>query len=311
MPIHKKITIANENSAGRMDDGDAAPDHVQPFTLEKSQLRGRIMRLPNAVNDVLSAHNYPEPIARQLAEGLCLTTLLAGMLKFDGIFTLQAKGEGPLSLLVCDITTDGILRGYAGFDADGLNAVDIPDFLALTVRGYLAFTVDQANTTERYQGITELHGVSLTESVQYYFRQSEQIATAFVTQITQDENGRWSGAAIMLQQLGLEGGTDKVNADDVEENWRRTMTLLNTIKPGELLDAATPLNTILYRLFHEEGVRVYAPIDIAKGCRCSLEKISAVLDVLPVEEKRDIAENGVITVTCEFCNTHYKFPVGE
>lgn len=308
MTIHKKITIANENTPVPF---DIVTDYVQPFMLDVSQLRGRIVRLPTAIDNILKAHDYPPAVAQLLAEALCLTTLLAGMLKFDGIFTLQLKSEGPLSTLVCDITTDGTLRGYASFDKEAVAALeDDADFLTLTLRGYMAFTVDQADTTERYQGITQLTGATLTEAVRHYFQQSEQIKTAFVSQIDQDKKGQWNGAAIMVQQLGLEGGSaDRIQADDVTENWQRTMMLLQTIKPYELLDSKVDLNEVLYKLFHEEGIRVFEPIVISRGCRCSLDKVSAVIDSLPQEERTDLAENGAITVTCEFCNTAYQFPI--
>jgi molecular chaperone Hsp33 len=311
MSINKKIVIANENTGGPMDDGNVAADHVQPFILDTSNLRGRMVRLPTVINDILTTHNYPEPVSRLLAEALCLTTLLAGMLKFDGIFTLQVKGSGPLTTMVCDMMSDGTLRGMASFDAEAVAALeDDADFLTLTVNGYLAFTVDQANSTDRYQGITELKGVSLTESVRFYFQQSEQIQTAFVTQIDLKENV-WNGAAMMLQQMGLETGTHEaaVSADEKTEHWRRSMMLMGTLKPQELLDDTKPLNTILYQLFHEEGVRVFLPIEIKKGCRCSFEKICTVLEPMPQLEKDELAVNGIISVTCEFCNTTYDFPV--
>lgn len=312
MAIHKKIIIANQNSEGPMDDGGAAPDHVQPFMLDIPQLRGRIVRLPFVLQDILAAHQYPEAVSRLLAEALCLTTLLAGMLKFDGIFTLQLKGEGALKTLVCDMMTDGTLRGYAGYDAAAVAALgDDADFLTLTQKGYLAFTVDQATNTDRYQGITDLKGATLTEAARHYFQQSEQINTAFVTQIDRDADGRWNGAAIMLQQLAREGGhSDRAQGTQDEEDWRRCMMLLGTLKNGEMLPSSTPLNTLLYQLFHEENVRVFAPVTVSKGCRCSMDKISAVLDNLSVDERREYAENGVITVTCEFCNTSYEFAVG-
>jgi len=310
MPIKKTLVISNQNTEGPMDDGNAPPDHLQPFMLDVSQLRGRIVRLPQVANDILAAHNYPPAISRLLAEALCLTTLLAGMLKFDGIFTLQLKGQGALKTMVCDITTGGMLRGYAYFSEEKLAALGAaPDLMTLAVKGYLAFTVDQANSAERYQGITELAGSTLTEAVQHYFRQSEQIDTGFVTQIDQDKDGAWKIAGILLQQLAREGGTPLSDTD--EDAWRRSMMLLNTLQPGELLDEVTPLNTILYKLFHEEGIRVFPPLAITKGCRCSIDKIRTVIDGLSVDEQQEYADNGVITVTCEFCNKHYEIPVAS
>ena len=146
---------------------------------------------------------------------------------------MQVKGDGPLRLLVCDMTNAGIMRGYASFDADAVATLgDDADFLTLTVRGYLAFTVDQADSNECTQGITELIGATLTEAVQHYFKQSEQIRSGFVTHIDLDAAGVWQGATLMLQQIGIEGGTlDKVDAGDVEENWRRSMMLLGTLQP--------------------------------------------------------------------------------
>jgi molecular chaperone Hsp33 len=302
--ISHKLTIANDDRAGPMDDGNAAPDHVQPFMLESSQLRGRIVRLPSVVENIIAAHGYPPPIARLLAEALCITTLLAGMLKFEGVFTLQIKGKGIVKTLVCDMTNEGVLRGYAGYDKD----VELPeDFQKLTGGGYLAFTVDQATATDRYQGIVTLDGPTLTACVLNYFKQSEQISTGFVTHIDQDASGTWISGAIMLQQLAREGGT--AHAETGEDDWQRSMMLMQTLKKEELLNAAIPLNTLLYRLFHEEGVRVFPPIAIEKGCRCNADKIHTVMDALSADDKAEYAENGEITVTCEFCNTTYSFPI--
>lgn len=285
-------------------------DHVQPFMLDVSQLRGRIVKSDDVIDAILAAHNYPEPVARLLAEALCMTTLLAGMLKFNGVFTLQVKAEGPLRLLVCDMTNEGVLRGMASFDGDAVEALgDDADFLTLTVRGYVAFTVDQANSDERTQGITELIGASLTAAIQHYFKQSEQIRTGFVTQIRHNADDRWQAAAIMLQQIGLEGGnTDRVDTDDIEENWRRSMMLLGTLKEYELLDNTQPLTGILYQLFHEEAPRVFDPIPLVRGCRCSIDKIRVVIDSLSPDERVEASVDGVIPVTCEFCNTTYEFP---
>lgn len=337
MAIQKKLIIANQNSRGLQVVSDNPPDHVQPFMLDVSQLRGRITRLPQSLNNILNAHQYPHAIALLLAEALCLATLLARMLKFDGVFTLQISSEGPVRSLVCDMTYDGVLRGYVGYDEERLNAIeeDDRDFLTLLEKGYVAFTVDQANSPDRYQGITPLYGVSLTESVQHYFEQSEQIKTGFVTFVTKTEEGGWNGGAVMLQQLALAGGlaadempedsgkridnasppaakhSDRVHTDESEDDWRRSMMLLQTVTSEELLDNRLDLTDLLYRVFHEEGVRVFDTINVTDGCRCSEERLRHVIENISEAERRDIAENGVITAICEFCNTHYEFPLEQ
>lgn len=309
--IKKKIKIANENAAGPLDDGGVVPDHVQPFMLDVSQLRGRIVRLPTVINDILSAHNYPEPVARLLAEALCLTTLLAGMLKFDGIFTLQIKGNGAVRTLVCDMTNDGTLRGTATFYPEVVAIAPDNRFQSLLAGGYLAFTVDQANSDERTQGIVPLEGETLTACVRDYFQTSEQIDTGFVSYVEKDAKGVWAGASLMLQNLAREGGHTDAGILTKEEDWQRGLTLMHSVKREEMLDAKLPLNTLLYRLFHEENVRVFPPIEIKRGCRCNMDKICGVLGNLSPKEKKEYSDNGVITVTCEFCNTTYEFPVEE
>lgn len=292
-----------------MDDGDAPIDHVQPFMLEASKVRGRIVRLPTVINGIIAAHGYPDAVARLLAEALCLTTLLAGMLKFDGVFTLQTKGDAFLRTLVTDMTNKGVLRGTATFDAE--RVPQAADFKTLVGSGYLAFTVDQAASDERTQGIVPLEGDTLTACVRNYFQQSEQIATSFVCFIDKNTQGEWIGGAIMLQNLAREGGHGETMHVVGEEDWQRALTLMHSVTMPELLDQNLPLNGLLYRLFHEEAVRVFDPIAITRGCRCNTEKIEAILNGLSPEEKREYSEDGVITVTCEFCNTPYRFNVEE
>ena len=316
-------TIANHNYAPAAND-KVAGDHVQPFVLDVSQLRGRIVRLNQAVDKIVSCHAYPEPVARLLAEALSLTALLAGMLKFDGIFTLQIKGSHGVKLMVCDLTTQGHLRGYASFDAETITSLtenrDTATPLSLTElcgTGYLAFTVDQKNAADRYQGIVELTGATLADAVRHYFHQSEQIKTGFEVAVgqffTQSPVGQWHAAAIMLQQIAIEGGvesdTPEPSSDVRIDNWRRTMLLMNTASQAEMLDPHLPVTDVLYRLFHEEGVRIFPPLPIIAKCRCSRKKIAPIIEPLPLDEKRELAENGKITVTCEFCNKHYHFKV--
>ena len=277
-------------------------DFILPFQLESCQLRGRIIRLHGAVDDILGAHAYPEKVSRLLGETVTLCGLLSSMLKYRGIFTLQVQGSGPLSMLVSDINSDGGIRACAAFKEEALAAAGdaLPD---LTGKGHIAFTVDQGPETDRYQGIVELKGRTLLECVQHYFAQSEQIETGIVMGVGL-RDGKWRAQGLMLQRMPEEGGTASGNIE--EDDWRRAMILMQSCKEDELLDPGLSAD-ILTRLFHEEGVRVYDPRFLEKTCRCSFEKVEAVLKTMPEEDKQDMAEDGVITMTCEFCNQDYVF----
>ncbi len=289
-----------------------ARDVVQPFQLEHGRFRGRAVRLGPALDRILGAHDYPRPIANLLAEALVHTVLLSAMLKYDGIFTFQIKGNGAVSLLICDITTAGDLRGYVQYDPDLIaqlsDVVDEAPGIAarsLLGEGYLAFTVDQGVDTDRYQGIVELSGTTLTEAVQHYFRQSEQIVTGIRLAVDRRADG-WQAGAIMLQRLPEQMAEAAVGSA-VEDDWRRDMLLLDTCTDVELLDPALDIRSVLYRLFHEDGVRVFDPTEIRRGCRCTVDRIERMLASLPVQSLDELKVDGVISVTCEFCNQSYVF----
>lgn len=286
-------------------------DVIQTFQLDTSHLRGRFVRLGGVIDEILSRHAYPEPVARLLGQTITLGVALAGMLKYDGIFTLQAKGDGPVGMLVADVTSAGDLRGYAHFDEDRVAGLapgvsTIPDLLG---GGYLAFTVDQGENTERYQGIVELTGSTLTESVNHYFRQSEQLETGMTVTIARDGDG-WRSGALLLQRMPEEGGT-LVRASDDEDDWRRAMVLMSSVTEAELTDPDLPANNLLFRLFHEEGVRVWPPVPVRAGCRCSRERVSTVLRSLPRSEIEELKVDGEVRVTCQFCSNTYGFDEDE
>ncbi|MEM7444946.1 MAG: Hsp33 family molecular chaperone [Pseudomonadota bacterium] len=285
-------------------------DRAVPFQIERSGLRGRIVRLGPALNLILSRHAYPAPVAALLGETLTLAVLMATALKFDGIFTLQVKGAGPVSVLVADVTSQGAIRGYAGYDSDGVQRT-APDAEAGAItswlgKGHLAFTVDQGEHTQRYQGIVELTGDTLAECLQHYFRQSEQIDAGIQLAVGASAAGDWRGAGLMIQRLP---GT-QVNAlpADREDDWRRAMVLMASVTSDELLDPSLPSGDLLYRLFHEDGVRVFDPVTLEAVCRCSDDKVTKVLAALPKDEVADLtAEDGKVHVTCEFCTRDYAF----
>ena len=301
-------------------EGDRTPprldDLIQPFRIDPFALRGRLVRLGPTVDRILSQHDYPEPVAAILGEAITLAVVLAGALKYDGIFTLQTKGDGPVRLIVADVSTAGAVRGYAQYDTARLNEIadrvgqisSVPDLLG---GGYIAFTVDQGEHTERYQGIVELIGATLAECAQHYFRQSEQIQAGIKLSAARvGDNGAWRAGGLMLQRVPPEGGYEII-ADDVEDGWRRAMVLMSSATPHELTDPDLTPHRLLYRLFHEETVRVFDTQPVEARCRCSRERIIGILRSLPPQDVAEMREDKVTTVTCEFCNTTYEFASEE
>ena len=296
------------SSENPLNDDPLKDDIVQPFQIDASHLRGRLVRVGPVLDEILSKHAYPEPVARLLGETITLAITLAGALKYDGIFTLQTKGDGPISLMVADVTSTGDVRGYAQFDAERLAGADIDSAApvpALLGNGYLAFTVDQGEHTERYQGIVELSGETLSDGIQHYFRQSEQLDTGIKVAVAFTDLG-WRGGALMLQRLP-EDQVQQTLGSDVADDWRRAMVLMGTCTDKEMLDPNLPPNDLLFRLFHEDGVRVWAPADLNASCRCSRDRVATVLASLPRDEIADLKVNGNVEVTCEFCNSTYTF----
>jgi molecular chaperone Hsp33 len=291
---------------------------LRPFQLERSALRGRLVRLGGLVDRVLTGHDYPEPVSRLLGELLVLAATLAGGLKFRGTFSLQVKATGPVSLMIADCTNDGAMRGFAKFDAGGVAVAaggGVPDLLG---EGHLALTVDQSEAGQTYQGIVELSGATLTECMQTYFRQSEQVKTGIevavgrvvVHRVGDRDQQRWRAGGIMVQRLPEQVAEGR--EDEMEEDWRRTMLLLGSATEAELVDPHLAPERLLLRLFHEEGVRVFRPLDLSFGCRCSRARVEAMLRRFPPAELDDMKEaDGHLVVTCEFCSATYRFDEAE
>ncbi len=288
-------------------------DLIQPFQIGPLALRGRLVRLGPTIDRILSQHAYPEPVGGMLGEAITLAVMLAGALKYDGVFTLQTKGDGPIRLMVADVSTAGAVRGYAQYDDEklaraiapsGLSEASVPRLLGA---GYIAFTVDQGEHTERYQGIVELAGATLAECAQHYFRQSEQIQAGIKLSVARAGIRRaWRGGGLMVQRVPPEGGWGVI-PDDVEDGWRRAMVLMSSATAAELVDPDLPPNRLLFRLFHEEGVRVYRTHPLEARCRCSRRRIESILRLLPAAEIDEMKKEPVTTVTCQFCNREYVF----
>jgi len=297
---------------------DLAPrtdDVVQPFQLDPFALRGRLVRLGPAIDRILSQHDYPEPVAALLGEAITLAVMLAGALKYDGIFTLQTKGDGPVRLMVADVKTDGAVRGYAQYDAKRLGEIAMvdgnPSVPQLLGSGYIAFTVDQGDDTERYQGIVEIVGTTLAECAQHYFRQSEQLQAGLKLALARSgEGGAWRAGGLMVQRVPPEGGHARV-AEDVEDAWRRVMVLMSSATAAEMVAPDLPPRRLLWRLFHDDGVRVYDTHAVEARCRCSRERVAGILRSFPADDIDDMRKDPVTTVTCEFCNTTYEFSASD
>lgn len=279
-------------------------DFTQTFQIEGLDVRGRLVRLGPEIGKVLDAHGYPQPVADMLAQTLTLGVTLASALKYDGLFTLQIQSDGPISLLVADLTTDGAMRGYARFDEDRVAAAaqapgaDVPRLLG---QGHLAFTVDQGPDTDRYQGIAALDGATLAECAHNYFRHSEQLDTAiFLAAHTSGETAR--AGAMMVQRMPHQTNTHDA---DGEDGWRRAVALLASLTEDELLDPDLDHDQLLFRLFHEDGVRAYEPQAVFHRCRCSRDKVARTLKQFPRDEI--VNDDGHVQVVCEFCKTAYDF----
>ncbi len=280
-------------------------DLVQPFLLESSGIRGNLVRLGPVVHEILTRHDYPAPVATLLGDMLTLTAILAGLIKHDGIFSLQTKGNGAIGTMIADVTSGGDLRGYAAFDADRLAVVGGASSVSeLLGTGYLAFTADPGPPADRYQGIVELTGETLAECLQHYFRQSEQVQSGLLV-ATDRVAGAWRSAGLVLQSLPDEGPEHGQPVD--EDAWRRAMILQASCTQAELLGPDVPANDLLYRLFHEEGVRVFRRRAVQAGCRCSRTRLEDTLRALPRQEVEDLRVDGEVVVTCEFCNRRYGF----
>jgi molecular chaperone Hsp33 len=255
-----------------------------------------------------------------LAEAVALAALLAGALKYEGVFTLQTKGDGPIRLMVADVTSDGAVRGYAQFDPEALARANpglspVPRMLGA---GYLAFTVDQGEHTERYQGIVELVGATLAECVHHYFRQSEQIETGILVAAASVPGAGLRAGGLMIQRLPPElrtlgeeaietrlGFGGELAAEAEDEAWRRALMLMSTCSAAELTDPALSPEHLLFRLFHEDGVRVWPSHQLEARCRCSAERVTSILRSLPREELDDVTSDGRVEITCEFCGRQY------
>jgi molecular chaperone Hsp33 len=309
----------------------SADDTVQPFEVAALDLRGRVVRLGPAVDKILAGHDYPQPVAKLLGEAIVLGVMLGTALKFEGRFILQTKTDGPVPMLVVDFTTPGKVRACARLDKERVAAAIAAgkaDAGALLGRGHLAMTIDQGGDMSRYQGLVALEGGDLQDAAHEYFLRSEQIPTRVRLAVAEEfraGNGgashRWRAGGMLLQFVpraperarvpdldpgdAPEGHTPHVVPED--DAWVEGRSLVETVEDIELIDPALSSERLLYRLFHERGVRVFRSSELTAQCSCSRHNVEAMLRSFPQSDRDDMVENGVISVTCEFCSATYKF----
>mgnify|MGYP001164700766 CR=1 FL=1 len=302
---------------------DHAHDHAAPapvddlaaaFQIEGWPVRGRIVRLGETIDAILSAHAYPEPVAALLGEACALAALVGSSLKFEGRLIVQAQGDGPVRYVVADYDTSGQMRGYCRFDEDEVAAASQgfarPGARSLLGQGVFVMTLDRGPDFERTQGITPIEGESLSLAAEHYFQQSEQIPTKVrlaVGSVVTDAGAGWRAGGALIQLIA---GDDARGS--TEEVWDRSRALFQTLADDELLDPTITPETLLYRLFHEDGVRLEDARALVAQCRCSRERIASVLTSFDPAERADMVEaDGKIRVTCEYCATVYELAPEE
>ena len=307
-------------------------DTVLPFEVAALDLRGRVVRLGPLVDEILARHNYPAPVAKLLGEAVALTVLLGSALKFEGRFILQTQTDGPVRMLIVDYRSPGKIRACARFDAArvaGAAEAGKADVGALLGHGHLAMTIDQGAEMSRYQGLVALQGGSLEDAAHEYFKSSEQIPTrvrlAVAEEYSAGSRHNWRAGGMLLQFLpkaperarvadlppgdAPEGTAPHVLQED--EAWVEGRSLIATVEDIELIDPTLSSERLVYRLFHERGVRVFRGIDVVAECSCSRPNVEAMLKSFPQDDRDHMVENGVIAVTCEFCSSTYRFAPEE
>jgi molecular chaperone Hsp33 len=286
-------------------------DLVAAFQIEGWPVRGRVVRLGDAIDEILTRHAYPEPVANLLGEACALAALVGSSLKIEGRLIVQAQGDGPVSYVVCDYDSEGSLRGYCRYDearvAEASKGFARPGARTLLGEGVFVMTIDQGPDTERYQGMTPIEGETLALCAERYFDQSEQTPTRVrlaVGQLQTDAGFVWRAGGLLLQNIAEDAA--RGSTQDV---WERAQALFETLGEDELIDPTVPSELLLWRLFHEDGVRLEQARPLKAFCRCSEDRIRAVLQSFSAEERADMVESdGSIKVTCEYCSRVYAIP---
>jgi molecular chaperone Hsp33 len=295
-------------------DSTPVDDIAAAFQIDGWPVRGRLVRLGRTVDTILSAHRYPEPVAALLGEACALAALVGSALKFEGRLIVQAQGDGPVRYVVADYDTNGTMRGFCRFDPDEVAAASTgfarPGAQTLLGKGLFIMTLDRGPDFERTQGITPIEGESLSLCAEHYFQQSEQVPTRVklaVGAVTDATGTHWRAGGAMIQIIAADDARGST-----EEIWDRSRALFQTLADDEMLDPTITPEILLFRLFHEDGVRLEDARPLQAVCRCSKDRISAVLASFgPAELDDMIEDDGKIRVTCEYCATVYELEPDE
>ena len=307
-------------------------DAILPFEVASLDLRGRVVRLGPALDRILGAHDYPPPVATLLGEAIVLTVLLGSALKSAGRFILQTQSDGPVRMLVVDFTAPGRVRACARFDrarVEAAIAARAASAGALLGRGHLAMTIDQGPEMSRYQGLVALAGGDLEAAAHEYFLRSEQIPTRVRLAVGEEWRGgegdrprhRWRAGGMLLQFLPK--SPERMRVADLDpgdapagtvphqvaedEAWVEGRALIATVEDIEMIDPDLSSERLLYRLFHQHGVRVFRAAAVEAECSCSRASVATMLKSFSQDDRDHMVENGVISVTCEFCSSSYVF----
>ena len=279
-------------------------DAVAAFAIDGAPVRGRYVRLgAGTIDPILHRHAYPRPVALLLGEAMALAALVGSLLKQDGKLTVQAEGDGPAPLLVAEYRGDGGLRGYARVTDRALGDARLSP-AELIGPGALTLTLDQGDDTSQMQGVVPLEGATLADCAELYFERSEQTPTRVRLAVGEEVLGatiRWRAGGALIQRVA---GDDARGFTD--EDWSRARILFDTLSDAELLDPALSIDSALYRLFHEDGVRMAAPRPLEDRCTCDADRLKALLQRFTTEETADLVEaDGMLHARCQFCARLY------
>ncbi|AWL10632.1 33 kDa chaperonin [Saliniradius amylolyticus] len=264
-------------------------DHLYRYLFDDLNVRGELVRLHDSYQQILSAQDYPEPIQRLLGELMAATSLLTATLKFEGDIAVQIQSEGPVQYAVINGTQNQELRGVARWQGQ------VPDnFSEMFVKGYLAITITPKEG-ERYQGVVPLDKPSLAQCLESYFEQSEQLATQ--VNLFVDLSARQAGG-LLLQVLPV--------AETAKQDFEHLAKLTETMTDKELF--SLPVTEVLHRLYHEQQVQLFEPQPVMFKCSCSKERSAAALESVDKDELLQIvAEQGTISMNCQYCHAEYRF----